>query len=219
MILTKTASGRTIATIEGDTHISRWALEAGRLDHDQNTLPKLVPYLPKGCVVVDAGAFIGDHTVFYAQHASKVYAFEPNPEAFECLTFNAQGMRVKSYNAGLGSETGKAAIARDANAGASHLCEGDAVSIMTLDSLNLAVLHFMKLDIEGYEVQALEGAGETIERCRPVMLIEVNEGALNRQGTTPDDLFDLLDLHQYRYRNLHGGAMFGPQFDIITEPR
>ncbi len=175
MKLTTLPSGKIIATIEGDTHISKWAIEAGRLDHDQNTLPLLAPYIPKGGTVVDAGAFIGDHTVFYADRvgpAGQVLAFEPNFAAFECLHHNVQWMPVTCHHAGLSDATSTAAIATDINAGASHLTDGKGCALLALDSLNLQRLDFFKLDVEGFEVRALRGAKDTIHRCRPVMLIE-----------------------------------------------
>jgi FkbM family methyltransferase len=222
MLLTKLPNGNTIATIEGDTHIGRWAIEAGRVDHDQNMLPLLRPYIPKGGTVVDAGAFIGDHTVFYADCVGprgQVHAFEPNADAFECLHYNTKGLPVTLHNAGLGIAPSTASIAHSDNAGASHLTEGTSCRIITLDSLSLPRLDFFKLDVEGFEVMALRGARETIQRCRPVMLIEVNAGALARQGYEPLHIFAELHKLGYQWRNVYAKEpLSGDQFDILCEP-
>jgi FkbM family methyltransferase len=222
MKITKLSSGRIIATIEGDTHIGKWAIEAGRLDHDQNMLPLLKPYIPKGAVVVDAGAFIGDHTVFYAAcvgPSGRVHAFEPNVAAFKCLHYNTTGLPVYVYDAGLSDKGGSAAIAPAMNAGASHLKDGEGCKLIALDSLGLDRLDFFKLDVEGFEVMALRGAKDTIARCKPVMLIEVNTAALQRQGYTPLHIFAQLHMHGYQWRNVYRDhPLSGDQFDILCEP-
>lgn len=222
MKITKLSSGRTIATIEGDTHIGKWAIEAGRLDHDQNMLPLLKPYIPDGGIVVDAGAFIGDHTVFYARcvgDRGHVHAFEPNADAFACLHYNTSGLPVTQYNAGLGAEPSLQGISRSNNAGASHLIDGNGCRIIDLDSLHLDRLDFFKLDVEGFEVMALRGAKDTIARCKPVMLIEVNTAALQRQGYTPLHIFAQLHMHGYQWRNVYRDhPLSGDQFDILCEP-
>jgi hypothetical protein len=64
------------------------------------------------------------------------------------------------------------------------------------------------------------GAKETITRCRPVMCIEVNAGALARQGFTTDAIFDIMDRWGYSYTNIHDGhPMNGDQFDILCRPK
>jgi FkbM family methyltransferase len=216
-------SGKIIATIEGDTHISKWAIEAGRLDHDQNVLPLLKQYIPEGGVVIDGGAFIGDHTVFYAKCVGpigNVYAYEPNELPFKCLMHNTDGMPVICFRAGLSNNHGTASSTYSPNAGASYLEPGDAVHLLTIDGMNLTRLDFLKLDIEGFELKALQGAIQTINRCRPVMLIEVNEEALNRQGSTGQQLMDMVVSLGYTIRNIHKGQpMTGPQFDILCTPQ
>lgn len=215
--------GRSVATIENDTHISRWVLESGRLDHDQNTLPLLAPYIHKGFTVIDVGAFIGDHTEYYVNRVGrtgKVYAFEPNPPAFECLKYNMDRYpNVAVLNVGASDRPHGMALATDPNMGASHAVKGDAVKCITIDSLNLSECHFIKMDCEGMEIKALDGAKETIAKHRPTMLIEVNRGALVRQGASAEALFMWLDVHGYTYRNIYAGqGLEDEQLDIICIP-
>lgn len=219
------------AVIEGDTHISKWAVESGRLDHDQSALSRIIPFIPPGGVVVDAGAFIGDHTVAYAKRVGiegEVHALEPNEEAYACLRFNTRDYRwVRTYCSGLSDGFGIASIARDQNAGASHLVEKahdelppptdqKVIHLTSLDAWGLEQLNFLKLDIEGFEAKALMGAQETLYSCQPVMVIEVNDGALRRQGSSAEKLLALIDRLEYNYRNIYEGkACTGPQFDVI----
>lgn len=212
-------NGRRVAVLFSDTHIGKWVVENGRLDHDQNMLPLLIPHLGHGAVV-DVGAFIGDHTEFYAKHASYVVAFEPNREAFDCLKFNMRShSNVTCHPVGLGARTGGASIIKNDNAGMAVLVDGTDIDVLTLDSFGLSGVTFIKIDAEGWECDVLEGARDTIGRCRPSMLIEVNDAALRGQGRTPGELITKIEGMQYRLRNIYEGQpMNGPQYDVLCTP-
>src|SRR5688572_13750228 len=111
--------GNGLAVIEGDTHVSHWVQESGRLDHDQNMLPVILPYIRPGDWVLDVGAFIGDHTIAYldAVREGTVLAFEPNPEAFRCLRWNCK--KSINFNMGLSDKNEILDIKLNPNAGAS----------------------------------------------------------------------------------------------------
>jgi FkbM family methyltransferase len=213
-----------IAVIDGDTHISRWVEETGRLDHDQNTLPLLTKYIPHGGTVIDVGAFIGDHTLHYANCVGitgSVVAMEPNPIAFACLKHNmAEHKHVTCLNVGASHLPVNIAIYGDANAGASRARNdiNGTIATIAIDSLNLSRCDFMKLDCEGWELWALKGARNTIRKHKPVMLIEINEGALKaQQGLLPSHIFSFLEECGYEYRNIYEGQpMEGPQYDILA---
>lgn len=210
-----------VAILEGDTHISKWVVEARRLDHDYSTLEILLPFINSGDYVVDAGAFIGDHTIAYLKAVGsegKVFAFEPNPDAYQCLCHNCPA--AVTFNSGLSDRPSVAGYKHDENAGASHITRDTvrdrAVQLITLDFLRLRRCNFIKLDVEGCEYEALVGAAETITRHKPVMWIEVNEGALNRRGETPEELTSLLRDFGYDIRPYP--ESLGPQYDILCTP-
>jgi hypothetical protein len=72
---------------------------------------------------------------------------------------------------------------------------------VTLDSLGLTGVTFVKLDIEGHELHALRGARETIRRDRPTLLLELEE---RHHPVQP--VIDLLADWQYEGRILDGDA-------------
>lgn len=224
MILTKLPSGKIIATIEGDTHIGKWAIESGRLDHDQNMLPLLRPFIPEGGTVIDVGAYIGDHTVFYAECVGEngtVVAMEPNPPAFECLQYNTRELsQVLPLHKGASSgDDGYISIHSNANGGAAYGTNGGDILCQTIDGLRATRCDFIKMDCEGMEPLAISGAWETIKAHKPVMLIEINQGALARQGRTPEHIFDMLNELGYTYRNIYPNQpMSGGQYDILCQP-
>ena len=215
-------TSENIAILENDTHISRWVEESGRLDHDRYALPIILKYIQAGYTVVDAGAFIGDHTIAYYNAVGEngtVYAFEPNPAAFECLKYNCDS--VKLFNCGLSNCKEEVSYSVNENAGAGRiLCQSNEESFdietITLDSLNLSALDFFKIDVEGYEVNVLEGAIETISKYRPVFWIEINVGALAQQGKTAKDIENFLA--QFNY-NITPFPEIGEQYDILCTPQ
>jgi FkbM family methyltransferase len=209
-----------IAVLENDSHISKWVEESGRLDHDRYALPIILQHIHEGDVVVDGGAFIGDHTRAYLDavgHTGKVYAFEPNPEAFRCLNHNCPDSI--NFDLGLSDARFEQFFSLNANAGASYLSQGDGVSVhtMALDDLELPRLDFLKLDVEGFEVSALKGAFKTIMAYRPAMWIEVNAGALERNGSSVQELKDYIS-KTLKCQFSGYPENYGEQYDLLCLP-
>ncbi|MBQ9480218.1 MAG: FkbM family methyltransferase, partial [Selenomonadaceae bacterium] len=134
-------------------------------------------------VVVDVGANIGNHTLFFANelNASKIIAFEPIASTFKILNFNVRlnrlDDRVELHNEGLSNRQGKAAVKayNPDNTGGTVLTENNSngdINLTTLDALNLQSIALLKIDVEGMELKVLEGALETIKRTRPIMFVE-----------------------------------------------
>lgn len=219
----KTPEG--IAVLRDDSHISRWVEIHKSLSHDGGLLPTVLTYIHPGDVVVDVGAFIGDHTFAYLQAVGKdgtVYAFEPNPDAFECLVFNCP--KAKSYCMALGYQEGTVNIIPvEKNVGAGYTVTGipnAPIRCITLDSLKLTKLNLLKIDAEGDEFKILLGGWQTIMRCRPIMVIEVNDGHLRRQGNSEPRLLGMVDGLGYTVRKVTAIGVEKPeQYDILCQPR
>jgi FkbM family methyltransferase len=215
------------AIIEGDECISKWVESEGRLDHDQSALPILLRYIKSGDTVIDAGAFIGDHTIAYAKKVGglgKVIAFEPNPTTFECLEYNLKEFdNCELRNEGLSDSAGKLSLTDvPTNAGMSYAEKTDkkkGIKCVTIDSLYLDRLDFIKVDCEGFEHKILKGAEETIKKFKPVMVLEINNYALIRNHTTDNDLYIYLNELGYRYRNIYPNEpIHAEQLDLICLP-
>jgi FkbM family methyltransferase len=145
-----------------------------------------------GASVLDIGANVGNHSIFYAMFskALAVYPFEPNPNArrllLESVRLNHLHDRVRLDYAELavGAASGEIGIGEEIenNLGATYMTArppdgaGRLARCVALDDLAIPFrVSFVKLDIEGWELAALEGAKGFIAAQRPAMAIEVNE--------------------------------------------
>ena len=206
------------------------AIEIGRLDFDP-LLPHILKLLRPGDTVVDAGAFIGDHTVAYS-HAvglkGEVYAYEPNSVAFQCLVHNTNGMsNVVGFCYALGEDNWIAGMAGEFPANfASHFIDhnnsngGPIIQVRRLDN-DSALFHrldLIKIDIEGYELNALKGMEQVIAKFHPKLVIEINEIALKRQNATPEDVVSWVVRHGYEVSVLHRHGAEVPFYDILALP-
>ena len=134
-------------------------------------------------VIIDVGAYIGNHTVFFAEHCnSKVFSIEPNVLAFNLLKENIKLNKLENrttlLNMGMGKELGKGSIENFSlnNMGMSQLKnnpEGEIV-VDTIDHLfvNLQKIDIIKIDVEGMELDVLQGAELTVNKHKPLLYIE-----------------------------------------------
>lgn len=136
-----------------------------------------------GDIVLDIGANIGSHTVFFAKHGCTVLAFEPQRIVFQTLCANIANNSIAHaycYNVGLGDEHGHIDVPeldpyKPNNFGGLSIeghDGGDIVPIQTIDGIGLPRCEFMKIDVEGMEEKVLRGAVKTIEAFHPVLYVE-----------------------------------------------
>lgn len=150
--------------------------------YEAGDLRKARPHIRPGAVVADVGANIGNHTVYFSlvAGAAEVHAFEPMRTTFRTLERNVaiNGLaRVHMHNVALGAHEAAASIAefKQVNIGATRIAveEGGRYPVRTLDSYALPALDFLKIDVEGHATQVLEGARQTLARCRPMIWVEL----------------------------------------------
>lgn len=179
-----------------------------------------------GGIVVDVGAFIGTHTVFFGLFLDpeRVFSFEPNPVSFELLQSNIQqnGLegRVTLRNKAIGKDRSQLSFIPDTtgNLGQSHLSRIANTKAITVDVAALdeelkdvqQPIRLMKIDVEGFESEVLDGAMGRIRKDRPAILVEAHTaGYLWR-------LFRRLSVLGYRIKDCMGAA---PTYLFITAKR
>lgn len=137
--------------------------------------------------VLDIGANVGNHTVFFASRGCKVTSFEADPYTFSILRRNVENndlSGVRLLNVGLSNRSENLAIHRRAgNLGATKLALGRQprfvmeqevpARCVPLDDYVFDRVSLMKIDVEGMELKVLEGARRTLELHRPLIFLEV----------------------------------------------
>ena len=140
-------------------------------------------YIPEHSTILDIGANIGSHSVYWSKErkARKVYAFEPLDTTYKILTTNIQlnclEETIIHSQYGLYNRETNARILHywENNIGGTSFAPDDngLFKLKTLDSLNIQdKIDLIKIDVEGLEVETLEGALETIKANKPVLVIE-----------------------------------------------
>jgi FkbM family methyltransferase len=180
--------------------------------------------LSPGDAFVDGGANIGLFTLAAAAKvgaAGKVIAFEPARQVRLRLIQNValnHLVQVQVVPFALSSAPGEATfrVFEIGGAGLNHLAPSDgeagAVESVTLTTLDAVVgpvdrrrLTLVKLDLEGAEHAALQGATEILRETRPHIIIELEDSHLRRMGSSAEEVLGLLGAHGYHFFHAHEG--------------
>lgn len=131
---------------------------------------------PKHGTIIEIGANIGNHVHYYENYLDydRIVAFEPIKWNADILRLNVTSEVIQC---GLWNEetTATFKVYQD-NMGACQIGEtgsGD-IQLKTLDSFGFSDVSFIKIDVEGAELNVLKGAAKTILMNKPVLWIEIN---------------------------------------------
>jgi FkbM family methyltransferase len=130
-------------------------------------------------IALDVGANIGTHSIVLSKYYKKVFAFEPL--FYELLEKNLELNNINNVDVspfGLSDKKSKSFIKRvNSNPGASYIDSekgSESVDLNSLDNLSFEnPICFMKIDVEGHELELINGAKETILKNKPVIIIEI----------------------------------------------
>jgi FkbM family methyltransferase len=178
---------------------------------DPNEFAFLDQVLEPGMVFIDVGANEGLYTLFAAPRVQKVIALEPSRREFQRLTANLelnQLTNVLAQQVGLSNKPGEAVLRVGGYEHEGQNTLGDfayvgvelayteKVVLKRLDDLvdqeGLNDVGIIKLDIEGAEFSVLSGATRTLENFRPLLLLELSDASLRRQGSSAAEVVGLL---------------------------
>ncbi len=176
--------------------------------HEFHEFLFLNKFLNKDMVFVDIGANLGEYSLFAAKRLSsgKVLAFEPLPKMYALLEENKalnslDNITVFKY--GLSEYESILPIheIEDAHEGLSTFFPGAqksrAVTNVPLkifdkefESMDAQRIDFIKVDIEGSELTALKGAVKSIQKFRPMVMVEINKQTYAKAGYSVDDVYN-----------------------------
>lgn len=148
---------------------------------DREVIDVALAYIPGREVVVQAGARVGLWPRMLARSFNTVYAFEADPDNYACAAANlANQPRVTLYAQALGAASGSAIMERSTESDGLHFVASVRshtsidIPMTSIDGLHLKACDAIFLDVEGYELDALQGAFQTIDLYHPVLVLEEN---------------------------------------------
>lgn len=189
--------------------------------YEKGILLFLKSFLNPGDCFIDVGANIGLISIFASYcvgNNGKVLAYEALPRTAELLQENIALNRVKNIEVNkfaLGSTEGSAMIYENwqINRG------GASLLVKTEDSIAIEVEIYqldtvlpedyrpkmIKIDVEGFELEVLKGAKETIRKFHPVLIVELSENRKNVHESSIEIIDWIKTLGNYRFYKLKGG--------------
>lgn len=197
-------------------------------------------YLPKNAVIFDVGANVGHYSELLCDlfPDARIFSFEPNPKVCTALRERVAGrtnVTVEEY--GLGAENGSRAtlysfaelphselgtMRREALAlyDVEDKIDEMEVGLTTVDAYcgerAIPRVHFLKIDVEGYELAVLEGAREMLARnAIDLIQFEFNEGNIFSRVFLKDFYEILHDYDLYRIKD--GGLLALREYRTINE--
>ena len=139
--------------------------------------------------LIDVGANIGNHTLGLRSHFSTIHAFEPNPRTYRLLVANTATFdNITCHQLAVSNKSRSVSFVSDpVNTGRSHVSDKDfssrernetspiEVKAVALDETELKgkAIGFLKIDVEGHELEVLRGAEAILRQQRPMVMIEL----------------------------------------------
>lgn len=157
--------------------------------YERPFLKFLENHLCNSRTMLDVGANIGNHSVYLSRTFERVVSFEPNPTALEYLHQHKEMndcANLTICEVGLGKENASLPFLQDPgdNLGMSHFlqetddpsgatsCLSIRIGDQMVEELDIRDVDYVKIDVEGFELDVLTGLRTTIERHRPVVTFE-----------------------------------------------
>lgn len=186
---------------------------------------RLIPFLAnKARVSLDVGAHKGAYSFALLKHSQAVHAFEPNPKMFDVLESWARDL-VTLHPSALSNVSGAAdlLVPRRRNGYSNQGSSLSAVKVQgehatvrvkadRLDDCGIDNVGFIKIDVEGFKKEVLEGARALLLRDRPNLLVEMEE---KHTRISLKDMVASVCAYGYRCMVLQGGSLLAfERFDV-----
>lgn len=168
--------------------------------NDEQEINLVKKFIKSGTDSIDVGVYRGVYSYEMSKYSEKVHSFEPNPIIFKYINKNLKKFikNIHLYNFALSNqnktinlkipirnsnsnkeifeeyyEMGKATIHNENNF---ENYENFEIQTKTIDELSFDnKISFIKIDVEGHELEVIEGAKNTIKKDKPILLVEIEK--------------------------------------------
>jgi len=155
------------------------------------------------------GAHIGDTGLFLAKELqdnnknNKIIMIDPDKDKINFIKNTVKSNKLENYvevyNYGLSDNESYKALNKTMHPGGWFIQDGNDFEVKPLDNIidNDKPIYLIKLDVEGYELKALKGAKNIINKYKPLLLIEEVESQLKRYNCNLNELHEYLNKNNY----------------------
>jgi FkbM family methyltransferase len=162
--------------------------------------------------VLDIGANIGNHSIFFSKFSEMVYSFEPSTKAFELLKINVKNKNIKIFKYGLSDRKYKGILTESRfNLGGSNIINkiekhhffNEKIKLFKLDDLKFLKdkkIDLIKIDIEGHEIKAVKGSIKIIKKNSPLIIFELIKTDINKNSSKVINLLSKLNYEFYEIK-------------------
>ena len=172
-------------------------------DSDWNEMRFIRDHLIQpGDVILECGAHHGCATIVFSNwvgHKGQIIAFEPVPKNAYILQKNIELNDRKNIileRKAVGPKTGRCHISGESNSLVSTRGRGIEVDMIRLDEYEHFHPTFLKIDVEGFEIEVLKGA-KNILATKPKLDIEIHTRTLKHYGSSAKNVFDFIKTEEY----------------------
>jgi FkbM family methyltransferase len=196
--------------------------------YDTQTKKVIAKVCSANTIAIDVGCHKGEVLDLILKYAPKAahYGFEPIPDLCEALKKKYEGKPYHISNIALSDQKGETSfnyvVSNPAYSGLQkrqydRANEQDTKITVQTELLDAIIgenvsIGFVKIDVEGGELQVLKGAVKTIARCKPVIIFEHGLGASDFYGTSPEQVFELLSSCGMKISTMKNWLKTGPAF-------
>lgn len=128
-------------------------------------------------IVYDIGASYGDTAIYWSRvRGARVLSFEPLSDIYRILEANVvlNNANVGTFNIAVGDGNTLRSTRGNNMLGKSHMTDSPLVETTRLDDMGIQKMDILKIDVEGFELDVLNGAMHCIEKLKPRIIIETH---------------------------------------------
>lgn len=177
--------------------------------------------IEQGDVVLECGGHHGCSAIILSHWvgaAGKVVTFEPSPANGDIIEKNIEQNGISNITLerkAVGAEQGMITISEASNSSVTPSGEGLRAELTCLDEYEHLNPTFLKIDVEGFEMQVLQGAKQILS-TRPKLAIEIHTEDLSQYGASVQDLFRLIDVKNYKLWIQWDDFKYPEEYDMST---
>jgi FkbM family methyltransferase len=168
--------------------------------HEPLTTQLISKILKKGMYCIDIGSNIGYYALLENKivgNEGRIVSIEPSPTNFKLLKENIllqNSSNMEAYNFAAGNKKGTVKFMIDTKSNWCKVVDDDEVSDNVIDiesntldnfleKLSIRQIDFLRMDVEGFEANIIEGAQKTIQKFKPILAIEIHKNFMGNEKT------------------------------------